>query len=181
MRIRRDGLSSSYRHTSSKACRRLLYHSDLFQDAEWIFTYYSFGSELDTVDIILEALHLGKRVAVPRVEGKGMAFREILSLNDCRPGIWGIQEPDVAVTAPVSGSVALMSPSLMFIPGLAFDQNGYRLGYGGGYYDKYLSDHKGFVKTGLAFPEQIIDKIPYDKYDQQVDYIFSSDSMIEIK
>lgn len=125
--------------------------------------------------IIEEALRNGKRVALPRVRGKRrMEFCFIKSPVDLKPGFMGIKEPGPwcpKAPAPFKDSVVVM-------PGIAFDRNGTRAGYGGGYYDTYLEGHAECIKAALAYSVQIAPEIPAAPADIKVDMIVTEKELI---
>lgn len=180
MKEKRNALPQERRAKAAKDCLQLLRNSSLYRKADWIYTYISFDSELDTIGLIRTVLNDGKHVAVPKIQGRNMNFWEILSLEDCRPGIWGILEP---VLSGMEETVKYPAeiPGLILVPGLAFDRNGNRLGYGGGYYDRYLENHPGFISTALAYPIQIVDKVPSEGHDRRVDYILTPEEIIKTR
>ncbi|MBU5592805.1 5-formyltetrahydrofolate cyclo-ligase [Clostridium sp. MSJ-4] len=139
-----------------------------------IFIYVSYKNEVDTHEIIKESLKLNKKVCVPRVISKeeGMKAIYISSLEDLKPSSMGILEPEY----DESKIVSIEDIDASFIPGLAFDMHGGRLGYGGGFYDRFLKDiKKGSKKIALAYSNQILDNIPMDETDIRIDYIISND------
>lgn len=145
-----------------------IYVSDFYRKAESVFSYVSYGAEIDTIPFIERALADNKRVAVPLMREKGkMVFIEIDSLNQLRPNKYGIPEPEY------SDEKVLVSDknTLIAVPGLAFDKRGYRLGYGGGYYDRYLSMNSFMKTAGFCYEQQITDSLPHYEYDVPVDII----------
>lgn len=153
--------------------RRSLAGFALFCEAPLVLAYVSYGAEVDTRALIEELLAQGTGVAVPRCRrGKAhageMDFCRIGSLDELAPGAHGLMEPapDVpALTVPeLAGSVCL-------VPGLVFDAQGYRVGYGGGYYDRFLPFYPG-DKIGLARTGMISSNpLPHDATDVPVDFI----------
>lgn len=136
------------------------------QEAELIYVYASYGTEADTFGLIQACLDLGKQVALPRVLGREMDFYRIESLEDLQPGAYGIPEP---------GTHCLkVTPSFqkecMILPGLAFDRAGHRLGYGGGYYDRYLELHPfdAAYRIALGYECQLTDHISAEPTDISV-------------
>jgi len=143
-------------------------------NADTICLYLSFGSEVSTTAIIIDALDKGKKVGIPVINGVEMDFYNITSLSDIKHvNAFGIGEP-------LNNIEKLILPStidLIIVPGLCFDSNNNRLGFGKGYYDKYLSNRKvGAVKMGICFKEQILDKglIEVLSSDVKMDMIISS-------
>lgn len=146
----------------SKRIQESVIESKEFKSAKVVGAYYAFGSEVKT-DLILEkAKVLGKKVALPSVEGKSLTFYELSSGKYLVKGRFGIMEP-----LPY-GPVERMD--LLVVPGIAFDKKGYRLGYGKGYYDKFLAA-KSLFSIGLAYSFQLLESLPRGKYDKKLDAI----------
>lgn len=141
-----------------------------FREATVVLSYVSFGAEVDTRAIIASLLSRGRRVAVPRTDPRTrqMRFCEIGGLAELRPGAHAILEP--APGAPALG-VADLVGSVCLVPGLVFDADGYRVGYGGGCYDRFLPFYPG-EKVGLARRTQLSSNpLPRDAHDVPVDYL----------
>ena len=158
------------RASSDSAIRAQLERFELFSHARTVLSYVSFGAEVDTRELICALIAGGRRVAVPRVDGerRRMDFCEIGGLGELLPGAHGILEPDEdapALTVPdMVGSVCL-------VPGLIFDGAGHRVGYGGGYYDRFLAFYPG-DKIGLARTTMLSSNpLPHDGTDVPVDFI----------
>ena len=185
-KILRNKMLSLRNQLSVKECAKrseqITYHllnTDSYQRAEFLLVYMHYQKEVMTDQIILHALNAGKHVFVPRVSGKDMEFYEIHSFEDCECGFHGILEPfETCVSFPEVFCNMLSSPSrkntLMILPGLAFDVTGHRLGYGGGYYDRYLSK-TGIecTKTAVAYSFQVIENVPYEEHDILIDYVIT--------
>lgn len=133
--------------------------------ASTISIFVSFGSEINTIPLIEGLLKLNKHVVVPSVTpADEMVMKSIKSLDDlCVFGKYEIKEPGVS-----SKTVSKNEIDLVFVPGLAFDVNNYRLGYGKGYYDRYLKG-SNIKSIGLGFKEQAIDELPRDAWDIPLD------------
>ena len=144
-----------------------------YKTAETVFVYVSFDDEAKTEALILKAL-FEKRVVVPYcVDKEGtMIACEIKSLKDLKTGNFGIKEP--INPREYKGKI-----DFSVIPGLAFSKDGYRLGYGKGYYDRFLSKIP-CLKVGLTFDELTVDTLPYDEYDKKVDVIITPGKEIYI-
>ena len=171
----------SYEDVISKS-RKIFLKITVFQDymqAENILVYASMRSEVITDEIILDALSLGKRVFCPRVvdrkKGK-MIFVPIDSLEDLRPGYFGIREPDIPqgyTEQELEGS-----KTLVIVPGVAFDKNRNRIGYSGGFYDRYLSGHGDYLSVAIAFQCQVTDMdIVPDAFDIRPDRLFTEENV----
>jgi 5-formyltetrahydrofolate cyclo-ligase len=160
----RDSLSMEERNTKSHAIKTQLTKLKAYQDAEVIFVYVSFRSEVDTRCFIKRAKKDGKRIAVPVSIPKGKVLQpcEISSLDDLVPGTWGILEPIKGNCRPVDSKEI----DLAVVPGLAFDYCFHRLGYGAGYYDRFLpSLRKETTKVGIGYDFQLLDRIPVEEFD----------------
>lgn len=133
-----------------------------------LFTYVSKDIEVDTFALIKAAFANGKRVAVPKCvkDTREMIFYYIRSLDDLEPGAFGVMEPIEDRCVKVKD----FSKGLCIVPGLSFDAEGYRLGYGKGYYDRFLSKFGGDT-VGLCYSSCIKWKLPHGYYDRPVDLI----------
>lgn len=130
-----------------------------FLKADWIYLYIDCRNEVMTGEILEKALAMGKRVAAPKVEGKNMIFYQISGEEDLEPGYFGIREPRQGL-APADGS-----SGLMIMPGVAFDRKRGRVGYGGGFYDRYLAAHPDLFTAAVAFEFQLFDQVPREETD----------------
>lgn len=144
-----------------------------FSEAERIFCYIDFQGEAGTEGIIKEAWQLGKKVYAPRVSGDTMEFFEFHSFSELVPGAFGILEPQGRKAADS------METDLMVLPGVAFDRSRNRIGYGRGYYDRYLAARSGFYTIGAAFEMQIVDRIETEKTDIRADMLVTEKGIYE--
>ena len=115
-----------------------------FVKAKHILAYADYNHEVVTEYLIKEAWKAGKEVAVPKVVGKDMVFYKLTDFARLEPGYFGIPEP-------VSGEIVNWSKALMIMPGVAFDRANHRVGYGGGFYDRYLEKHPQLEELPLHF------------------------------
>lgn len=154
-----------------------LLHSDLFINADSVFCYVSLPSEISTDSIINTALNFGKTVAVPYcVDNCGtMEFYQINSLDDLVSGSFNIREPDISTCKAYKD----YDNAICIVPAICFDKKGNRIGYGKGYYDRFLRKFTS-ATIGLCYNEFIIDKIPADNFDMQVDYIITEKGITTI-
>jgi 5-formyltetrahydrofolate cyclo-ligase len=143
-----------------------------FQSAQIIGAYFATGSEVKTDLLIEEAKRLGKVVALPRTEGDLINFYEMSSTGELVAGRFGIMEP--SPTHPAR------TIDLLIVPGIAFDKKGYRLGYGKGYYDRYLSEKKPQFAIGLAYNFQLLESLPHDAHDAKMDAIATEDGILYV-
>ncbi|RDI43955.1 5-formyltetrahydrofolate cyclo-ligase [Falsibacillus pallidus] len=156
--------------------------STLFSTPEWknahtIGITVSNSPELDTWSIIKRAWDEGKRAAVPKClpENKEMVFKHLTAFTDLERVFFGLYEPKECTTAIQKGGI-----DLMIVPGLAYQKNGFRIGFGGGYFDRYLSDFEGST-VSLAFKEQIVESLPVESFDIPVQKIIVEREVIDCR
>ena len=143
-----------------------------FKRADRIYTYVSMDNEIDTIMLIDYSLSIENRVFVPRVSGKDMEFYEISDISELSPGYMGIYEPDINGKEPDYSRTGFMC-----MPGLAFDRSYNRIGYGGGFYDRYLSVENKLYKAALAYEAQLLESIPAQDGDVRPDMIVTEESI----
>ncbi len=156
---KRDALSKEEIEEKSRMIFEKLMELEQYRDADNVLVYASMRSEVITDDIILDALANGKKVFCPKVTDKEagvMEFVRIMTLEDLKEGYFGIREPEITQGAELVNSHET-EMSLIIMPGVAFDKNRNRIGYGGGFYDRYLTGHDQINTVALAFDCQIID------------------------
>ena len=139
---------------------------NLLDDFDSIALFASFNSEINLWPVI-EKLCWTKKVCLPRVEGNDMNFYYIQSQDDLEQSKFGILEPKVECEKACKSSI-----DIIIVPMLAFDLNLFRIGYGGGYYDRYLQDYDGYA-LGLAYSFQCVDTIPIEDHDVKCDAIMT--------
>ena len=128
-----------------------------FQEADVVLTYLSFGAEIDTRGIIERAWQLGKAVALPRCVGpRRMRWFRVESLDNLETSSFGVDEPRIDEAA--EQQLATGENMVALVPGLAFDERGFRLGYGGGFYDTLLADFAG-TSVGLCRKAQFVESL----------------------
>ena len=148
-----------------------LFEHPLYQQAPSLYAYLSYNQEVRTEPILRRCLADGKRVAVPKVS-KDHTFMEFLWLDDLSavaPGYYNIPEPIA------DGPIADDSAALILMPGLAFDRQGNRMGYGGGFYDKYLAAHPGHPTIALCYDFQVLPHLDAEDHDIPVDVVLWSE------
>ena len=166
---RRDALSEQEIFKLSKIIQLRLIQSPKFQSAQSIGAYHSFGSEVMTDAIISEAFELGKRISLPRVEGDKIEFYGFSENRQLVKNRFGILEP--------LPHEKVGHHDLLIVPGIAFDKDGYRVGYGKGYYDRHLAQTDAF-SVGLAYSFQIIDRMPRQMHDKKVSAVATEEKLI---
>ena len=176
---KRDSLSKKEIYEKSLIICNRFFDMDFYKNSSKIFTYINYKSEFVSSIIAEKALSDGKVVAVPVMSGKKceMFFVEIKSLAELLKNKYGILEPALDFNKVLRPDLE----TIIVVPALAFDINGFRLGYGGGFYDKYLSENNSFLNAGLVFDFQIADEIIHNKYDVSVDLILSENREMYIK
>ncbi|KKI88613.1 hypothetical protein WQ54_30945 [Bacillus sp. SA1-12] len=154
----------------SKDIQQRLFCLPAWKNAQTIAVTISNGREVDTKRIIEKAWGEKKRIVVPKCDpaGKIMAFRQIASFNQLERVFFGLLEPKVEETVEISPNQI----DMMIVPGICFDRKGYRIGYGGGYYDRYLTIYHNDTLS-LAFSTQIVEKVPKEEHDIPVSKIIT--------
>ena len=172
-KIRENILPDKKSELDTKICNRVLSLVS-YRYAETVLMYAPVNSEIDISPIAEAALATGKRVAYPRcIPGSyEMEFHYISSLGELSLGTMNIPEPDASAPIFDFKNVAYRDKCLCIIPALAFDKRGYRIGYGKGYYDRYLSRFD-CIRAGVIYSELIADNLPKGRFDLKVDFIVS--------
>ena len=169
---RRDNTSHDLLKIASKKIQKKLDKIFAFKNAKKIGVYYPIGSEIFTQDIIQELLSKGKEVFLPKVMGEGMEFRKIIDFSSLEPGNFDIMEPKEE--CPVDNNL-----DVILVPTVGISQIGVRLGYGYGFYDRFLAKNKT-VAISLTLEKQIIKNIPKSEHDIIMDWIVTEDKMTKI-
>lgn len=141
-----------------------------YQDCTTLLCYVPIPGEIDTVPVMEDAWSRGKQVAVPYCvpDTRIIEFYRIDSLDSLVEGAYGVREPDPDREVKLTGFM----DSLCILPGLAFDAKGYRLGYGGGYYDRFLSGpYEGGQTVGLCYGICTVDRLARGAFDRSCDYL----------
>lgn len=159
IRKKRRLLTSRQREEGTAVITERILSHPWFREAEDIYCYIDFDGEPGTRAVIEEAWRLGKRVWAPKVLEEQMDFYQITTYDTLTPGAFGIPEPS-GESEPASGK-----DGLMIMPGIAFDRQRNRVGYGKGYYDRYLRDHPGLRTIAAAFACQIVGRIEAEEQD----------------
>ncbi len=173
----RFALSPEQRRAGSAEIESRLFGLPEFQGAGVVMFFASFQSEVDTHHMIRRALAEGKRVVLPKVKGKGLELFEIANFDrDVSPGAWGIPEPDGSGVRRAD----LKDIGLIIVPGAAFDQQGNRIGYGAGFYDKLLASYHGMT-VAVAFDLQVLPAVPAEPHDVPVTKIVTERRILSVK
>ena len=142
-----------------------------YQQAETIMCFVSFGTEVHTHDFIQQALAEGKRILVPFIRSKkdGMLTSELKDFSELELGYFNILSPK-----PEYLRLTEEDPDLVIMPAVAFCKNGFRIGYGGGFYDRYLARlTKRVPRIGIGFDVQVVDEVPVEEFDQPIDKLIT--------
>lgn len=166
-----NALPDEYCQKADQGIGERLFGLGVWREADVVFCYVGIGREIDTVPLLERALAEGKRVGVPLCTGPGiMEVRRIEAMDDLVPGVYGILEP--------KGDCPLIRPEeigLAVIPGLSFTADGARLGYGGGYYDRYLPGVRG-LKLALCREACLSSQLPAEPHDVKLDGVLTENS-----
>ena len=149
----------------SRRLGELFAASECYQNAKTIYFYLPYNQEVRTIPMLERALQEGKRVAVPKVYGDTMRFIYLENLDQIAAGYAGIPEP--VCDEPVAED----KTALVLMPGLAFDREGHRIGYGGGFYDRFLADEPDHPTLALCYDFQMLEKLETEAFDIPVDCV----------
>jgi len=168
---KRDNTSFDFMKIASKKIQKGLKKINAFRDAQKIGVYYPIGSEILTQDIIQELLSNGKDVFLPKVMGEKMEFRKITDFSSLEKGSFDIMEPkdDCQVDNDLE---------VVIVPTVGISPSGVRLGYGHGFYDRFLAEHK-VTTISLTLEKQIVKNIPKSEHDIIIDWIITEDRILE--
>lgn len=152
-----------------------LFSSRLLNGKRFLLAFLSFGTEIDLTSIRQRARKEGLRICLPKIfPGRQMEFYQVEDEKALIRHPFGMLEPDGTGTAIVPDG-----RDLCLVPGLAFTQQGERLGYGGGYYDRYLARFEDLATAAPCFLEQVIGRIPCQKNDRPIDYLILPDRIVD--
>lgn len=155
------------REKSLRIMRRIE-ETETFKNADNLLAYIDFRGEVATGTLIEKAWELGKKVYVPRVAGKEMEFYQIHSFEDLEKGAYGILEPKKECPVYEAGEG---QTTLAILPGSVFDKKKNRVGYGGGFYDRYFEKRKDICRIAAAYEMQIVEEIETEEFDLPADYV----------
>ena len=168
---KRDNTSFDLMKIASDKIAKKLKKIRAFRDAQKIGAYYPIGSEVQTQDIIQELLSQGKEIFLPRVSGENMDFKKISDFSSLESGSFDIMEPKIECET-------LNNLDLILVPTVGITPKGVRLGYGYGFYDRFLANHKTLT-ISLTLEKQVVKNIPKSDHDVLIDWIVTEDSIID--
>lgn len=165
IRAKKRAMTAQEIEEKSAALAKAFYETPEYKEAKTIYGYLPYNQEVRTTRMLSRALADGKRVAVPKVYGDTMKFILLSDLTQVAKGYAGIPEP------VADGPVAADPTALVLMPGLAFDPEGHRLGYGGGFYDKFLAAEPDHPTLALCYDFQMLPHLDAEHYDIPVDRV----------
>ena len=165
IRTKKRAMTAQEIEEKSAALAKAFYETAEYKNAKTIYGYLPYNQEVRTTQMLAQALADGKQVAVPKVYGDEMKFILLSDLTQVAKGYAGIPEPIA------DGPVAADPTALVLMPGLAFDPEGHRLGYGGGFYDKFLAAEPDHPTLALCYDFQMLPRLDTESYDIPVDRV----------
>ena len=166
IRAKKRAMTAQEIEEKSAALAKAFYETAEYKNAKTIYGYLPYNQEVRTTQMLAHALADGKQVAVPKVYGDEMKFILLSDLGQVAKGYAGIPEPIA------DGPVAADPTALVLMPGLAFDPEGHRLGYGGGFYDKFLAAEPDHPTLALCYDFQMLPHLDTEEHDIPVDVVF---------
>ena len=165
IRLKKRAMTEEEIVRKSEALGKQFLQSDFYRNARTIYGYLPYNQEVRTVPMLEQALLDGKRVAVPKCYGDEMRFIFMDDLSKVEKGYANIPEPIA------DGPIADDETALVLMPGLAFDPEGHRIGYGGGFYDRFLAKEPNHPTLALCYDFQMLDKLETEEFDIPVDLV----------
>ena len=169
---RKEATPEQIRKDSNAICEQFLKLPE-YQEATVVFAYMDCKNEVETKLVIEQCWKDGKTVAVPKVFGEIMKYYVIHSYDDLEDGYFGIREPKHEQLQEI-----ICEDGLMILPGVAFDEQRHRVGYGGGFYDRYLEEHPEMKKIAFALEFQMFEEVPFEVFDRQPEKIITEKRII---
>ena len=165
IREQKRAMTEAQIQEKSRLLGQLFAASALYRNAKTIYGYMPYNQEVRTVPMLEQALRDGKRVAIPKCYGDEMRFIFMEDLSKVEKGYAGIPEP--IEDAPIADD----ETALVLMPGLAFDPQGHRIGYGGGFYDKFLAKEPNHPTLALCYDFQMVEYLETEEFDIPVDTV----------
>ncbi len=165
---KRNNIPPEIKKERDAAICEIIAQSDMYRSCGTLFVYYPVRGEIDLLPLLHRARHEGKSVALPVLRGDEMFFCRFDGKT--REGKYGIPEPTGDIVSPDGRTLCI-------VPGLAYDSAGYRLGYGGGYYDRFLCNFSGMA-IGAFYSDFYAEKLPHDDYDVPLNCIITEKGML---
>lgn len=163
--MRRRLSTDSVEKCSIIISNRVIEHP-VFKKSDKILLYSAINNEVDTKNIFKYAIENNKKVYFPRVNSQNIEFYEVKSLDELKGGYMSILEP-----INLRNLYETNTTSCIIVPGVAFDKSLNRLGYGGGFYDRFLAKNNGIYRIAIGYSTQMVDKLPLEQFDVKMDTI----------
>jgi len=171
LRENRDGISFDLIKIASKEIQGKLKQLDIFRNAKGIACYYPIGSEVRTQEIMQEILSQGRDLSLPKVDGENLEFRKVTDFGYLQKSGFDIMEPkDICKPAEII--------DVILVPNIGMTRTGSRLGYGYGYYDRFLKN-SDVPSIALTYAKQIVKKVPTSENDVKIDWIVTENEIID--
>ena len=166
---------------SERICKQLANHV-LYQNAKQIGFYYPLGNEVSLLTLVKKAWHDGKMTFFPKVENKDIFFYEITDFSQLEEGYFHVMEPNAKICVEEKKRLCFSEKErpLILTPGVAFDKNGGRLGYGKGFYDRLFAAHPTWIRFGIAYERQITEELFLEEQDQRLQYLVTEQGIWEV-
>ncbi len=175
----RNNLSAGERKQKSQEIWEHVKGDPKYQAARAVLVYMDYRSEVMTTGLVEELLaDTSKKVFAPKVEGMHIRFYEIKSLDELKKGYQGIREPEENPEKRFTPDMAVRLEAVVLVPGAVFDRQRGRMGYGKGFYDRFLSDYREVYGIALSFSCQIAKEIPMEPHDRRPDIIVTENGII---
>lgn len=172
----RSKLSKEECENNSRHIIQKVLESEKFKNAHAILVYIDYNKEVETRELIKQAWKFGKRVYAPKTDETAISFHLLQEFEELRAGLKGILEP---AENSEEWETSLLSETLMIMPGVVFDKQKHRIGYGRGYYDRFLAKTPGLSTIAICFECQLLDTIPYEEFDYIPDILYTEAQTIE--
>lgn len=172
LKEKRRGIASGLYAEKCKKIIEQVRHLKEYTDAQRVLFYVSMPDEVDTHELIKEALAEGKNVYLPKTIDHHLIICPLYDFEELEPAEFGILEPGTSTETEET-----VHMDLIIIPGVGFDHHGHRLGHGFGHYDRLLKDTRGY-KVGLAFEEQLVPELPVEDHDVPVDLLITDQNLL---
>lgn len=169
---RRDNLSADFMKIASKQIQKNLKRIESYRTAQTIASYYSIGSEVRTQDIMQEIISDGKTLALPKIDNDMLVFYNVKKFEDLEKGEFGIMEPKQNCSVVDKFDIIL-------VPAVAMTRTGQRLGYGKGFYDRFLAG-KNITSVALTYSRLVVKHIPRSDNDIQINWVVTEDQVITV-
>jgi len=176
---RRNELTATEVEQKSAAIASKLFNLDFFKEAKTVMFYCSMPGEVDTKSMIRKALNLGKRVFLPCINEKSKTLKALefnVSSDVLEKGPYGIYQPK----QNAKKRSAVKHFDIVFVPAIAFDESGYRIGFGHGYYDRFLATNNFAVSVGLAYSFAVVEFVPREYFDVSVNVLLTEEKVVSV-